>query len=107
MKCEVKVCLDLITELSYHENTMREWTGDNIRDLRELMELSRANFSTLLGVTRTYVMLLEKGVKTPSKTLQLLLNYVEKDLVEQKQKEATYGKDQSRSLTQSAGKTKA
>lgn len=40
------------------------------------MGLSQTAFSQKLGVTQNYIHLLEKGVKTPSVTLKLLLDCV-------------------------------
>lgn len=57
-----------------------EWTSVNIRSLRERYGLSQVKLAELTGVTTNYVYLLEKGVKQPSKTLQLLLGYISRDL---------------------------
>ena len=59
---------------------MKTWTPKQIKALREKYKLSQIKLGELLGVTTNYVYLLEKGVKEPSKTLKLLLNYVETDL---------------------------
>ena len=61
---------------------MENWGPEEIKSLRVRFKLTQLQLSQRLGVTRVYVMLLEKGVKTPSKTLSLLLSYVEKDLSE-------------------------
>ena len=44
-----------------------------------LLNLSQIAFGNLLGVTCNYVYYLEKGVKTLSKTLKFLLDYIEKE----------------------------
>lgn len=59
---------------------MKTWTPKQIKALREKYKLSQIKLGELLGVTTNYVYLLEKGVKEPSKTLKLLLDYVETDL---------------------------
>ena len=59
---------------------MKNWKSEEIKELRERFKLSQQVLSDRLGVSRNYIYLLEKGVKTPSKTLQLLLNCVEKEL---------------------------
>lgn len=59
---------------------MKTWTPEEIKALRERFKLSQQKLSDRLGVSRNYIYLLEKGVKTPSKTLQFLLNCVEKEL---------------------------
>jgi DNA-binding transcriptional regulator YiaG len=61
---------------------MHEWSKAEIKQLRLSLGVSQEAFGAILGVTRVYVNFLEKGVKTPSKTLKLLLNYVEKDVTE-------------------------
>jgi len=61
---------------------MVTWTPEEIKDLRTRLVLSRRATGELLGVSGTYIYLLEKGVKTPSKTLNLLLGYVEKEVTE-------------------------
>ncbi len=58
---------------------MDEWTKEEIKGLRAVLGVSQEAFATMLGVTRVYVNYLEKGVKTPSKMLKLLLSYVERD----------------------------
>jgi DNA-binding XRE family transcriptional regulator len=45
------------------------------------MKLTQDEFGKRLGVTRVYVNLLEKGgEKKPSATLELLLNYIRKEV---------------------------
>jgi len=50
-----------------------EWTPDKIKELRKSLELSQENFGTLVGVSRDYVIKLEKGLRKPSKTLCILM----------------------------------
>ena len=57
-----------------------EWTAVEIKELRESNCLTQAQLAELIGVTTNYVHLLEKGVKKPGKSLQLLLGYVSRDL---------------------------
>lgn len=61
---------------------MKNWTPKEIKNLREKHNLSQPAFGNLLGVTGNYIYLLEKGVKTPSKTLRLLLDCVERQFKE-------------------------
>jgi len=49
--------------------------------------LSRRALGDLLGVSGNYIYLLEKGVKTPSKTIRILLDYVQKDLEERRKED--------------------
>ncbi len=59
---------------------MNKWKSIYIRNFRKGHKLSQGELGKLLGVTPNYIHLLEKGVKTPSKTLQLLLDCVEQKL---------------------------
>jgi DNA-binding transcriptional regulator YiaG len=59
---------------------MRDWTPEEIMELRKTYKLSKAKLAELTGVSKNYIYYLEKGVKRPSKTLKLVLGYVEKDL---------------------------
>ena len=61
---------------------MKNWTPKEIKNLRRKHNLSQPAFGNLLGVTGNYIYLLEKGVKTPSKTLRLLLDCVERQFKE-------------------------
>jgi len=59
---------------------MKQWTSKQIRDFRKSCNLYQREFAERLGVTREYVIYLEKGLKSPSKTLKLLMDRLEKDL---------------------------
>ena len=59
---------------------MQNWNGKDIRELRKRYQLSQEAFGKLSGVSRNYIHLLEKGEKKPSKTLELLLNFVQQKL---------------------------
>jgi DNA-binding transcriptional regulator YiaG len=59
---------------------MRKWTAVKIKSLRKSLDLSQKDFGEHLGVTQNYIYLLEAGQKTPSKTLQLLLDCVRKKM---------------------------
>ena len=58
---------------------MKTWAPEEIKKLRTKLMLSQQAFSKLLGVSENYVYLLEKGVKTPSRILRLLLDCIEKE----------------------------
>jgi len=58
---------------------MKKWTPEEIKKFRERHNLYQRDLALMLGVTRQYVIYLEKGVRTPSKTLKLLLDCVEKE----------------------------
>ena len=59
---------------------MHPWKPDKIKRLREKYKFSQRAFGELLGVTRMHIYYIERGEKTPSKTLQLLLDCVEAQL---------------------------
>ena len=63
---------------------MKKWTPKEIRAFREKCGLSQYAFADLLGVTRIYIYLLERGDRTPGKTLKILL-----DLLEGQEKQKT------------------
>jgi DNA-binding transcriptional regulator YiaG len=56
---------------------MKEWTPEQIKDFRKRLNLYQKDFALLLGVTQRYVIYLEKGVRTPSKTMKALLDCLE------------------------------
>lgn len=56
------------------------WNSKRIIAFRKRHGLTQGELAELSGVSKNYIYLLEKEVKTPSKTLQLLLGYIEKDL---------------------------
>jgi DNA-binding XRE family transcriptional regulator len=58
---------------------MNLWTPTQIRELRNTMNLTQKAFAERIGVTREYVNYLEKGVKTPSKTLCILMGYIQRN----------------------------
>jgi DNA-binding transcriptional regulator YiaG len=66
---------------------MKDWTPQEIRELRLTYKLSKTKLGELLGVSKNYIYFLEKEARRPSKTLKLLLDYVEKDLTEKNEKE--------------------
>ena len=67
---------------------MKAWTPEEIRGIRESMGLYQKDFASLIGVTREYVVHLEGGDRTPSKTLKKLL-----DCLDGQRKEKKTGKE--------------
>ncbi len=59
---------------------MKQWSPEQIKTLRMKLKLTQEAFSDLVGVTRTYVNLMEGGVKEPSKTLKVLFSCLEEKL---------------------------
>ena len=75
--------LDRITEFSYNDSVMKDWTPEEIKELRARFGTTQKALADLLGVTRVYVGMLERAEKQPSQTLKLALSYVERELTEQ------------------------
>ncbi|MGE4542705.1 MAG: helix-turn-helix domain-containing protein [Pedobacter sp.] len=59
---------------------MDKWSPEDIQSFRKSAGLTQAQLAERLGVSQNYVYMLEKGVKKPSTTLQLLMDYIAKDL---------------------------
>ena len=59
---------------------MKKWTPKELKALRKRHKLSQRKLSELSGVTDHYIYLLERGVRTSSNTLSLLLNCIEEKL---------------------------
>ena len=59
---------------------MTKWTFKEIKGMRNKYGLTQTELADLLGVAQNYVHMLEKEVRKPSKTLQLLLDCVEAKL---------------------------
>lgn len=64
---------------------MKNWTPEKIKGFRKKLNLYQKDFAEMIGVTERYVIYLEKGVRKPSKTLQILLSIMEE---QEKRKEA-------------------
>ena len=63
---------------------MKDWSPDEIKKLRSLLKLSQRKFAALVGVSEQYIYYLERGERQTSKTLKLLLGYIERDLKERR-----------------------
>ena len=59
---------------------MKEWSPAEIKIFRKNQNLYQKEFAELIGVTREYVVFLEKGVRTPGKTLRLFLDCLEREV---------------------------
>lgn len=55
----------------------KQWSNEKIKEFRKRLGLYQKDFAELIGVTRLYVIYLEKGVRQPSKTLRILLDILE------------------------------
>ncbi len=67
----------MITMYAYCLAMMKQWSPIEIREFRKRLKFRQVDFAELVGVTRMYVVLLEKGVRNPSKTLKILLSMME------------------------------
>jgi predicted transcriptional regulator len=56
---------------------MKQWTPEEVREFRKRLGLYQKDFAELIGVTRIYVIYLEKGVREPGKTMKKLLDIME------------------------------
>ncbi len=70
---------------------MKTWKPEDIRRLRKRFNLSQRALGELVGVTTNYIYLLEAGKKKPSKSLMILLDYVERDLKTSKERKVKKG----------------
>jgi DNA-binding transcriptional regulator YiaG len=66
---------------------MKQWTPEEVREFRKQLGLYQRDFAEMIGVTRVYVIYLEKGVRRPSKTMKKLL-----DIMEQQESEKERGR---------------
>jgi len=58
---------------------MSKWTPERIRKFRETLGLYQKELAKILGVTEVYVNYLENGKRKPSKTLEQLLDCLERE----------------------------
>ena len=63
------------------------WTGERIRALRTSARHSRRVLADRLGVSLNHVYMLEVGLRMPSRTLEIVLDCIEKQL-----RKASYAK---------------
>jgi DNA-binding transcriptional regulator YiaG len=66
---------------------MKQWAPEEIKLFRKQLGLYQKDFAEMIGVTRVYVIYLEKGVRRPSKTMKKLL-----DIMEQQENEREKGR---------------
>ena len=71
---------------------MKNWTKDEIRTFRKKLKLSQAKFGELVGNSGNYIFMLERGDRKPGKTLEILLNYIERELIEKEKGEGKHSK---------------
>lgn len=58
---------------------MKNWTPEEIKELRKQLSLYQKDFAQMIGVTERYIIYLEKGVRQASKTLKILLSMLEEN----------------------------
>ncbi len=59
---------------------MKDWTPEQIEDLRKTFKLTRKAMGELAGVTVATIYHWERGLRKPSKSLKILLSRIEQDL---------------------------
>jgi len=57
-----------------------KWTPDKVRRFRATHHLTQKEMGEMLGICAKYVYHLERGTRRPSKILELLLDYVSKEM---------------------------
>jgi DNA-binding transcriptional regulator YiaG len=58
---------------------MKKWSSEDIKNFRKIYGLTQTEVADLLGVTQNYIHMMEKGMRKPSKPLQILLSRIEED----------------------------
>lgn len=71
-------CLQSETKLWYSV-LMATWTPSKIKTLRGRLELTQVKMGELLGVSETYVRMLEHGQRRPGRPLCFLLDRIKAD----------------------------
>ncbi len=56
-----------------------KWTAKKIRSFRKELGLTQKAFAERLGVAENYIYMLEAGLRTPGRLMQLLLDNVKKE----------------------------
>jgi DNA-binding XRE family transcriptional regulator len=56
--------------------SMKKWTPQDFKSFRKKYKLSQRALGDLVGVTEHYIYLIERGMRNPSKTMQILLDYI-------------------------------
>ena len=74
---------------------MKRWTRKEIRTFRNELGLSQIEFASKLGVTQTYISLLEGGAKKPGRMMKLFLDCLE-EKNELERKVMKHGKDKKK-----------
>jgi DNA-binding transcriptional regulator YiaG len=74
-----------------HNRCMNHWTPEEIKIFRKRLGLYQKDFAPTIGVTERYVIYLEKGVRQPSKTLQILLPMMEKQEIKNRKEKKKNG----------------
>jgi len=71
---------------------MGKWKPEDIKAFRQSLELSQEAFAKLLGVTRNFIYYLERGERSPSQTIMLLLDCI----ADKQEKEKEKGKEDAK-----------
>jgi len=68
-----------------YKRDMKQWTPGEIEEFRKSYRLTRKALGELLGVTVQAIYQWERRLRTPSKTVKLLLERIEEDLKRRKE----------------------
>jgi len=59
---------------------MKNWTSEDVRELRNKYHLTQQALADLIGVTSRSVYYYERGLRAPARPTKMLLSRVERDL---------------------------
>ena len=62
-----------------YDNSMKQWTPEEIKEFRKSLNLYQKDFALMLGVTTRYIIYIEQGVKKPGKTFRLFLDCLKRE----------------------------
>lgn len=72
--------LEVVTTNIKTEVKKMKWTPEDIKGFKERHNLTAESMGNILGVTRSYIFLLIKGEKSPSKVLCKLLDMMDEKM---------------------------
>ena len=58
---------------------MKDWTAEEIKQLRQRLKMTQRDFAETVGATQVYISYLEGGVKRPGRILKKLLDCIERE----------------------------
>jgi DNA-binding transcriptional regulator YiaG len=58
--------------------TMKEWRPEEIKTFRQKLKMTQKAFGDMVGTSGNYIWMLERGDRRASRTLKILLSYLDK-----------------------------